>query len=341
MEYFDLKIIGGGGFGTIYELPNETVLKAIHGKTNCKDAQLEFIKQTKIYDSFVRLKSLKNKNKIIQTIQKHVKIARPQLFNIKPVIVNETTYSCMLVMDKLYGLPLSFYLDAHSNMKKKFTPNFLQNLDFEVQGHLALSGQFSSYGFYPTNVNKKISSENPLRGYFITENDTLLKTLPWTIHEFKEIIGFIYGWIYYDARIIPLDIEISLGIHNNGYVINVLDFGLCIDLENINNNIYNTMTEPYIKLIEQKNYDKIYDKLLFNDWSINQFDLVEDVRYNLRILSYKIGKIRTMRAPSINILNNIIQSNDISTIYCDCVIHQIVNRYHEINDTRWYIHYNL
>jgi hypothetical protein len=170
MEYDNLEVLGGGGFGKIYILDNNTVLKAIHGQDNCNHAQLEFIKQKKIYDSFIRLKSIKSNDEIVQIIQKSVHIARPQVFNLYPIKVNGTKYACMLTMDRLYGLPLNFYLDMHPKMHKEF-----KSLDFEnVQGHLALSGQFSSYGFYPVNVNKLISSDNPLRGYFITETDSLL-----------------------------------------------------------------------------------------------------------------------------------------------------------------------
>jgi hypothetical protein len=255
MEYNNLKILGGGGFGTIYDLQNGTVLKAMHGENNCDDAKLEFIKQKKIFDSFNRLRSLKKKGKdnfILKIIQKHVVISRPHLFNIKPIIVNGTFYSCMFVMDKLYGLPLSFYLKEHPEFKNGFFPEFLEDLDYDVQCHIALSDENLKYGFYPVNVNKKISANNPLRGYFLSEKDTkLINNIPWSVQQLKQIIGFIYGWIYFDANILPLDVEITLGVYDGDYKINVLDFGLTFDLEDLNNNIRNTLTDPYFKLMNE------------------------------------------------------------------------------------------
>ena len=54
----------------------------------------------------------------------------------------------------------------------------------------------------------------------------------------EEIIGFIYGRIYFDCDIIPIDIEITLGFNQstNSFEINVLDFGMTFDKKNIHQN---------------------------------------------------------------------------------------------------------
>jgi hypothetical protein len=54
------------------------------------------------------------------------------------------------------------------------------------------------------------------------------------MNKLREIIGFIYGWIFYACHLIPLDIEITLGLSLEGeFVINVFDFGKTIKCDRL------------------------------------------------------------------------------------------------------------
>lgn len=82
--------------------------------------------------------------------------------------------------------------------------------------------------------------QNPPRGYFITENSDFLDKLRRDYNfklsndQLQKIMGFIYGWIFYNAQIVSTDIEITLGIYDGQFKINILDFGLVFDINNYN-----------------------------------------------------------------------------------------------------------
>lgn len=330
MEYKNLKIIGAGGFGTIYELSpsvknGDTVIKAIIGQSNCKDASIEYNKQRKIYDSFIYLKHIncdnyknqKSGKNLLQIIKDNVIISKPIQFSDKLTIINNENYECSLIMSKLMGIPLSIYFDSNSSFdqgKKDFEKEYLKKVgkDYSVMGHLTISGNIFKSGFYPKNVDKKVSENNPLRGYFIVDNDPFLDylkehyNLQWNIEELKEIIGFIYGWIYYNANIVPIDIEIALGYDKfkDNFVINVMDFGLTVDLLNNENNINNFAIKKYVDIIDDdileghKREEKIFDEFM-SDMSVDIYADLEEEEYmkgfklakevNLDCMLYKYG----------------------------------------------------
>jgi len=98
--------------------------------------------------------------------------------------------------------------------------------------------------FYGINYsNSLIDNRNPSRVYFITENADFLRKLKNfdgnnnsdLNNQAKQIIGFIYGILFFHANLIPFDVEITLGYYNDEFKVNVLDFGLTIDLSDIEN----------------------------------------------------------------------------------------------------------
>lgn len=290
-----LTVAAGGGFGTVYLLNDGSVIKAIYGKESCQEAQIEYGKQLRIYNSF---KELKKNNKysssrIINLVNEYVKISKPYNFMDKSTKINDTTYSCTIRMSRLNGISLKNFSKLDSNIINRFSKEFLESrgLDFEIMGHLALNSDISGvYGI--TYTNKLISNKNPPRGFFITENSGLLDKLRKTFklqlsnNEIKEIIGFIYGYIMFNTNIIPIDIEITLGLYNNKFKINVLDFGMCFNLDNINDNPILPRTVTFFDILNNNKLSSIekYNKIIEqgkDDISIDLYGDVNTDEYNI------------------------------------------------------------
>jgi hypothetical protein len=160
----------------------------------------------------------------------------------------------------------------------------------ELMGHLALNSELG--GVYGVNYSvKQISDNNPPRGYFILTDSTVLNSLreryglPAT-EELERIMGFIYGWIMYDTEIVPIDIEITLGLYDDDddkILFNVLDFGMTFDLRNPYEAKKLPRTAPIFDILEQKSLtDSERNEMLLersmNDISIDLYsDVVDNV----------------------------------------------------------------
>lgn len=245
IEETDLKIIGAGGFGTVYELPNGTVIKAIKDHNDCLSADVELKKQSSIYDAFQHLFRSNINDKIVQLVKNNIVISKPIESHSKSIEIDKVQYSCYFQMDKLYGIPLSVYRQFDNKLvEDKFDPEFLKAVgdNYNIMAQLSLNSELPANFYGVTYAAKKLGFKNPPRGFFITMYDQdfldFIKSeygFHLTLEEIKQIIGFIYGWIYFYANFYPRDIEITLGFNpkTNRFQINVLDFGMT---ENLTNN---------------------------------------------------------------------------------------------------------
>ena len=263
------KPIGAGGFGTIFQLSSnkEEVIKAIYSRESCHEAQIEYMKQQRIYNSFKRLKENKGEEErqspIIKMVNKLVKISKPISYMDRKAVINNRIFACTITMTKLNGIPLRDMINIDKNVLNRFDKEFIEErtLDFEIMAHLALNSDIG--GVYGITFGNKalVSDKNPPRGYFITEESGLLDNIremynvDLTDSDFKQIIGFIYGRIMFDTNIIPIDIEIALGLYGknkNKIKINVLDFGMTFDLENIRDNKVLPRTSLFFDIINDE-----------------------------------------------------------------------------------------
>jgi hypothetical protein len=245
------QVIGAGGYGKVYRLKGgdgTTVLKAIYKAQSCRDAHHEFQKQRKAYESLMRQKQ-----------SRLIRVAEPLRFSEKPFVLNGIRFSCSLTMRLLHGLPLRMFLEYdRAHIESRFDPHYLATLDvnqFQLQAHLAFNSDIG--GVYGRCYScGRISEENPPRGYFITPGSGFLQFLrdryglTLSDETLKETIGFIYGRLFYDAQLAPVDIEITLGYNATlkQFEVNVLDFGMTYDLVEQENNVPDLATEPFYAL---------------------------------------------------------------------------------------------
>lgn len=280
----EYQVIGAGGFGKIYQLSNNNVVKAIYDKKLCGDATVEYRKQAIAYDIFNKIKNIHFNDPLIDSIKYQIKVSRPIDSNDSKIIINHQTYACYFTMSLLHGLPLWMYQDIDPYSLTRLDPNFIQNkgMDFEIMAHLSFNTDVGGT-FYGVKYSGMIIDEhNPPRGYFMNDNFLLQLqnrfNLNLTKNEISKIIGFIYGILYFHANLIPIDVEIALGYYNNDFVINVLDFGLVIDLHDLEHAPNNFFTSEILKILQENNENllelTILDELsrdLYCDMIENQF----------------------------------------------------------------------
>lgn len=244
----DYKIIGAGGFGKVYSTPQGNVIKAIYSSDVCGDAHTEYIKQSIAYEVLNNIKNIKFTNKVIDFMKDRIVVSKPISSHIYPVTVAGQEFSCYFTMELLHGIPLWMYENIDPIALKKVAPEFMleKGNNFEIMTHLSLNTDIGGR-FYGINYSKSlISDKNPPRGYFITETGDFLALLRSSYgltfdgtddgnlnDQAKELIGFIYGILFFHANLIPFDVEITLGYYSDIFKVNVLDFGLTVDLNDI------------------------------------------------------------------------------------------------------------
>lgn len=247
-----LNLIGSGGFGRVFQTRDGNVIKAIMDKKACDEASLEMGKQLKIFNAFenlnnMNLNNIKNPEDkiIIQLVQKYVKVSKPLQSCNDSFKIGNDRYSCFIMMTKLNGISINLYKELGISTNK-IDPDYLESLsknNQEIMLQLSLNLDLTS-NFYGVEYSKQfLSDRNPPRGYFTNDDGEIIRKLNQdynlllSISTIKIIIGFIYGFIFYYARIVPTDIEITLGYNNTSgnFEINVLDFGMTIDLNDIDN----------------------------------------------------------------------------------------------------------
>jgi hypothetical protein len=99
--------------------------------------------------------------------------------------------------------------------------------------------------------------------------------------------------LYFKARIIPIDVEIALGYYENRFDINVLDFGLTIDLDDIDNTPRILKTVEIMQIIESGDMQKLEKEILYqlsidvycdvseDDYCFSGWDTAKKVSLNL------------------------------------------------------------
>lgn len=256
-----MEVLGAGGHGTVYLLPNGNAVKGLYSRTACSEASVEFAKQKRIYDCFERLACCRHQIPFIDHLLTYLRIAKPISYSDEPSLFDHSHYACSLTMQRLHGLPLSFYLEhRRAYVESRFEPSYLQNnQNLEMMAHLALNSEVA--GVYGVTFSKsRISKENPPRGYFATETDGLLnflrtkKGFMLSDEELREMMGFVYGWIYFECRIMPVDIEFALGLNpvTKQFELNVLDFGMTFDKLALEQNPVVPRNEPFFQLYQSE-----------------------------------------------------------------------------------------
>lgn len=206
-----MLLIGGGVHGRVYT-PSHCaghVVKLL-GSRSSHD---EFGKQSRVYESFSLLHSMMCGDRILDLVREHVRVAK-----LEPI---QNEYS--IVMEKLPSLPY--------HMMKDLVPCECNSIDTML--HLSFNNPRETR-MIGVDDTQEISHKNPLRGFFPNGHDIdeMLVTLQLEHNlllsstTLREMIGFVYGWIYHVAKLVPIDIELTLGLCKDGnYCINVLDFG--------------------------------------------------------------------------------------------------------------------
>lgn len=279
------RLIGAGGFGKVFLIDEDTVVKAIYTSDACSEAYIEFKKQQKIYNTFERLGRIKTENPLVKKVQKLVKVARPISYSDSGSVINLSKFACTITMSRLRGLPLNLLRDGDRAIDARIKPDYLakNGNNLELMGHIALNSEIG--GIYGINYTvKQIGDNNPPRGYFITESSSVFGFLKMShnipsIGELNEIMGFIYGWILFSTNIIPIDIEIAFGLYDDEILINVLDFGMTFDLDDIENNKKLPRSSLIFDILERKDLDKDERYKLIIEAAVNDIsiDLYSDV----------------------------------------------------------------
>lgn len=261
-----VKLIGGGKYSNVFLLRNGNILKAIKTLEDCEEAEKEFAKQTKIYNCFNALNERNHKDHaLLNLIKKYIIISRPIRYNNKPFTYNDEDYNCSIVMSELKGVPLSMIAKIDDNLQKNYDADYwsLLNLDQEeIMLHASFNNCRATNGVLGMKETELISESNPARGYFFSGCNNAeewfetfimeYNEFPLTMNNLEEIFGFIYGWIYYACHIIPLDIEMTIGLYNGEFKINVLDFGQTFDMKESKNNVVNDCNSVYDNLLNDE-----------------------------------------------------------------------------------------
>ena len=278
----DLEIIGAGGFGTVYLQPDGNVLKAIVSSDDCQNAENELIKQRKIYNSFSKLKQFHTNNPLVQLVQMWTTVSKPLLSCKNEIVIHNKKFACYFVMERLFGIPFHIIEQIDPRTSKNIEPGTKME---NVMVQLSINSELPERLYGTTYGKRKIGRFNPPRGYFINEEGDFLSKLrnfgfSLDKKQIKEIIGFIYGYIFYGANIIPIDIEIILGIKNNNYTINVLDFGMTIDMSDYKKAITLPRNIEFKNILssnlsKQKKIEQL-ETLILNDISLDLYCDIQD-----------------------------------------------------------------
>ncbi len=270
LDLSNLILIGAGGFSNVYQLQNGKVLKAIVSKNACQDALLEMNKQNKAYLAWKKLTFINTKDPIVNKAIELVKFSKPFASCNQGIQVDGKKFSCYFIMEKLSGIPFSTLLDLNPNVINQVQNDFKPN-DLMLQ--LSLNSELLEKIYGVTYSKKMVGYNNPPRGYFINDSSNTLQRFGIDVTQIKEIMGFIYGYLFYVAKLIPIDIEMTLGTYGGKYYLNVLDFGMTVDIEDISNNSKLPRTIEFINRIENI---ELLEKLTIEDISIDLYCDLED-----------------------------------------------------------------
>lgn len=207
-------IIGSGGYGLILKNDNkDTVIKLLYNG-GCKQAGIEYFKHLILY---------KILSKKTTTIASQVCIAKPLIFNQKPIIKNGQHFSCFYEMSLLHSI------DPYLSIAPSGGNNGLYHIISDSAGNV-FNKKFGRI------YNKPISDENPSRGFFATYiyiNNNILPNLDdnfkkdlKNINDILFRIGYIFGIIIFVAEYKPIDVEYVLADCNMILNVAVLDFGM-------------------------------------------------------------------------------------------------------------------
>lgn len=236
-----MKVIGAGGDGLVYVDESTTppsVIKAIYKNNDaCTKAGIEYEKQKQVYACFERLRRCCSEDPLVKLVNQYVRVAEALGHIETPGVINDTRYECSLSMSLLSSLPLDILTEFDPRITKRIDPVYREQMH-RVMAHVSLNSPID--GLFGLRFSSAlISRENPPRGYFSNSDTGFFEYLrkrkdtPLLLRdeELERMIGFVYGWIYYDCGIIPLDIEFTLGINpvSKQYELNVLDFGMTFD----------------------------------------------------------------------------------------------------------------
>lgn len=253
--YEGLETVGIGGSGRVFKIDEDTVIKAMISEKLCADSQRELELQYRVWDSFrsisesLALATEPQALGILRLIRDYVKVSKPIESCQSEVKINGASYDCSFTMERLRGVPLKDFIEIFENYETNgsvfnLSDDYLETVGLDAEYMLHLSFNFESRAkFYAGNYGRKIIKPGEaLRGFFISQDEqSVLEALmakyksQLTVQDLQIMIGFIYGWVYYVSGLVPKDIEITVGISNNDLVVNVLDFGMTIDLDNMAN----------------------------------------------------------------------------------------------------------
>jgi len=222
------EVVGGGAHATVFRLVNGDILKQFRVDVGVKE---EFARQARIHNAFHHL--LRRccdgdtvNSSIAERVRSHIRVS-------EPLHCDATT----LTMRPLMGVSRDSLAPLLATVPPAST-TVPDTLPHQVMVHLALNNTESApqvIGVTPTLPVHPVT--NPVRGFFLGGDvDTLEESLerlhcPWTLRELDQMIGFVYGWIYFACALLPLDVELTLGHDPTSaqWHLNVLDFGLCTE----------------------------------------------------------------------------------------------------------------
>lgn len=240
-----MKVIGAGGDGLVYvddRTVPKSVIKAIYKNNDaCTKAGIEYDKQKQVYECFERLKRCCSEDPLVKLVNQYVRVAKALSHIETAGIINDTRYECSLSMSLLSSLPLEILTAFDPRIEQRIEQTYREQMG-DFMAHVSLNSPV--VGIFGVKFSSAtITRENPPRGFFSNSETGFFQYLrekhamPLSDEELERMMGFVYGWIYFDCGIIPLDIEFTLGMNAESklYELNVLDFGMTFDKKALKN----------------------------------------------------------------------------------------------------------
>lgn len=145
----NLRVLGAGVYGTIFLLPDDTVMKAKRlASAQCASVEHEYDMHNAIYNAFQDLRTQYAENGIARSrylqrnsysptsaqytmdwiqneIAKNIMVSMPIEYNPFPVEINGAKYECTLTMERLRGVPFELLQKYDLTLARHFEPEYL------------------------------------------------------------------------------------------------------------------------------------------------------------------------------------------------------------------------
>lgn len=237
-EFHPNQIIGSGGNGYIIKIiPIKSdiepfVLKLFYSSSYCENADKEYDKMLKFFESFNNIFNFRLDPEIDNLI-KFIKPVIPFGYFNCPIKFNDREYKCGLIMSLIDGFDTSKIIIPNLNLK--YNEEFKKELPDLFQSILVMPIQesFKEKIIISLKVESDpISLINPVRyGIILVSQIGLLNSDPEILTSYPKIMGIIQAIMLFGTKLTTNDLEILLGPNNESYQYNIVDLGATEDIK--------------------------------------------------------------------------------------------------------------